>query len=236
MEQGNGSDLNLVSRTQPHRDTSAADLEFYSTTPRLAAPLTNMTLNRSRSTPIQQLRNSPVRRLVDIHHSSESETEVIEEITVKVFGKSGGPGKNYVVRNVKVGIISNICDIKQFLQNEFGDKVSGEIEIGYFKGNKHVWMRTDDDYKKVLAKLCDGQAISLWCEGTKKASAKKHAAVDDDGESSSSDEQAVYSKSKRLKRSLSEEKHARVQNFLINLNQSTVIIIQDPNIVYGLKL
>ena len=33
---------------------------------------------------------------------------------------------------------------------------SGEaknLEIGYFKGNKRVWIRTDDEYLEILRKL-----------------------------------------------------------------------------------
>ena len=53
-----------------------------------------------------------------------------------------------------------MCDIssnflfKQFLVSEFGEEMCGEahcLDIGYFKGNKRVWMRTNDDYLKTLA-------------------------------------------------------------------------------------
>ena len=45
-----------------------------------------------------------------------------------------------------------------------GNKVCGEaknMEIGYFKGNKHVWIHTGDDYSEILGKMCNGSTITL---------------------------------------------------------------------------
>lgn len=49
--------------------------------------------------------------------------------------------------------MGDISLFKQFLVSEFGEEMCGEaghLDIGYFKGNKRVWMRTNDDYLKTL--------------------------------------------------------------------------------------
>ena len=59
--------------------------------------------------------------------------------------RRGSGGKNYVVRSVQTANISNDTAFREFVVHEFGNKVCGEaknMEIGYFKGNKHVWIRT----------------------------------------------------------------------------------------------
>ncbi len=82
----------------------------------------------------------------------ELDSDLLPELTVKVFERVGG-GKNYVLRNVQVGIISSNFAFRQFVVREFGNKVCGtakDLHIGYFKGNKRVWMRTDDDYLEIF--------------------------------------------------------------------------------------
>lgn len=88
---------------------------------------------------------------------------MLAELSVKVFRKESG-GKNYILRNVQTHISSH-SSFGKFVVREFGSKVCGEIknmEIGYFKGNKRIWIHTNDDY---LEKLRSGTAVTLWCDG-----------------------------------------------------------------------
>lgn len=89
---------------------------------------------------------------------------MLAELTVKVFRKESG-GKKYVLRNVQTADISSHSSFGKFVVRVFGSKFCGEIkdmEIGYFKGNKRVWIHTNDDY---LDKLRSWTAITLWREG-----------------------------------------------------------------------
>ncbi len=59
------------------------------------------------------------------HQLSEDEqvdSDMSLELTIKVFERVGGAagGKNYVLRDVKVGTISSILALKEFVVNEFG--------------------------------------------------------------------------------------------------------------------
>lgn len=149
----------------------------------------------------------------------DSDSDVLPELTVKVFAR--GSGKNYVVRNVEVGSISSNSTFKQFVVREFGNEICGEaedLEIGYFKGNKRVWIRTDDDYLEVLGKLRSGNAITLWCDSGTKSSGRKRVLADDKSDSDSDGTQrSSTSRLKRRKRSLYEEKNARVQEIFEKL-------------------
>ena len=90
------------------------------------------------------------------------------------------------------------------------------MEIGYFKGNKRVWMCTGDDYSEILGKLRSGSTITLWCEcspGRKRAvESDEHSDSDSDGTQKNSS-----STLKRRRKSLSEEKNACVQEIFQKL-------------------
>ena len=150
---------------------------------------------------------------------AQCQLDLLKEVTVKVFDK--GCGKNYVIRNVKVGDISSNFLFKQFLVSEFGEEMCGEaghLDIGYFKGNKRVWMRTNDDYLKTLEKLRKGSTITMWCEcGMKpRASEKRKVASDNELQHSEAVGDACSSIAKKRKSS-HEDKMARVQEIFDKL-------------------
>ena len=155
----------------------------------------------------------------DVHMDQET----LSELTVKVFERGGtGGGKNYVLRNVQVGSIRNNLALQQFLLNELGSKVSGKpekVDIGYFKGNKRIWMHTAEEYINVLERLCHGSQITLWCEHDGSKTSKKRRVSDEQSDLDNDEEsqKGLRSKSKRQKGSLSEEKNARVQEIFEKL-------------------
>ena len=90
-----------------------------------------------------------------------------------------------------------------------GTRFVEKLKIGYFKSNKCVWIRTGDDYSEILGKLHSGSTITLWCE----CSPGRKQAVESDEHSDSDSEGTQKNSSSTLKRrrkSLSEEKNARV--------------------------
>jgi len=86
------------------------------------------------------------------------------------------------------------------------------MEIGYFKGNKRVWIRTNDDY---LEKLSSGTAVTLWCDGVpgRKQIVYEHSDSDSDDET----QRNSTSRAKRMRKSLSEVKNACVQEIFEKL-------------------
>ena len=89
---------------------------------------------------------------------SDEDTEglnsyVLPELTIKIYGRVDAGGKNYVLRNMMVGNSLSTATFRWFVVHEFGNKVCGEakdLEIGYFKGNKRVWICMDDEYLRKL--------------------------------------------------------------------------------------
>ena len=194
-----------------------------------AISVTNYAVNRasyasrpsSTQTPSQQFETghgSILTSLIDDEDLDSNDHDVLPELTIKVFRKGSG-GKNYVVRSIQTANISNDTAFREFVVHEFGNKVCGEaksMEIGYFKGNKRVWIRTGDDYSQILGKLRSGSTITLWCEcspGRKRAvESDEHSDSDSDGTQKNSS-----STLKRRRKSLSEEKNACVQEIFQKL-------------------
>ena len=108
--------------------------------------------------PAAQPGNSSLTMRPALSTESVAQCQLLKEVTVKVFDR--GCGKNYVIRNVKVGDISSNFLFKQFLVSEFREEMCGE---GKFKGNKRVWMRTNDDYLKILEKGVQSLCVHQWC-------------------------------------------------------------------------
>ena len=166
--------------------------------------------------------------------NSELDSSTLPELTVKMIEKGSSGGKNYVLKNVVVGNILNSSLFKQYLGEEFVDKVGEspeELEIGYFKGNKRIWMHTSHEYSDVLEKLCSGCKLTLWCEYGRtrsKVPNKRAADVDD-----SDDECARASKS--VKRHKMDEKKKRVQDIFEELKSqhkdkyTGPVVVQQPH-------
>lgn len=100
-------------------------------------------------------------QLIQVADHKELDSEVLPELTVKVFERGGGR-KNYVLRDVQVGTISSNKGFKDLVVHEFGTEVCGpakDFQIRYLKGNKRVWIRTDKDYSEILQKLYNRSAL-----------------------------------------------------------------------------
>ena len=130
--------------------------------------------------------------------------------------RKGIGGKNYIVRSVQAANIPSDAELKKFVVQEFGSKVCGEaknMDIGYFKGNKRVWIRMDSDYLEILGKLRSGHAITLWCEC---ASGRKRALESDDSDCDGTPAISTSTR-KSPKDCPSEEKNTHVQEIFEKL-------------------
>ena len=61
--------------------------------------------------------------LSDDEDSESLNSDVLPELTIKIYGRVGAGGKNYVLRNVMVGNISSTATFRRFVVHEFGNKV-----------------------------------------------------------------------------------------------------------------
>ena len=70
--------------------------------------------------------------------------------------------------------------------------------MGYFQGNKHVWVRNEDDIQEVvkLLRSKDNHCVTLWCMGKSRASKR----VLELSDSESDEEVEIKSKSKQRKK------------------------------------
>ena len=67
--------------------------------------------------------------------------------------------------------------------------------MGYFQGNKRVWVQNEDDIVKLLRSK-DNHCVTLWCVGKSQASKR----VLELSDSESDEEVVIKSKSKQRKK------------------------------------
>ena len=82
--------------------------------------------------------------------------------------------KNYLIRDVHSNDVQTLNGLKALLKEELGERVPKgfDFDVGFYRGNKQVWMRSDSDVKEFLSILKEKPECVLWCMGksTKKRS------------------------------------------------------------------
>ena len=62
--------------------------------------------------------------------------------------------------------------MKNLLLSQLGQDIVAKesFEMGYFQGNKRVWVRNEDDIQEVVKLLSskDSHCVTLWCMGKSK--------------------------------------------------------------------
>ena len=63
--------------------------------------------------------------------------------------------KNYLIRDMHSNDVQSLNGVKTLLLEELGERVptSFDFDVGFYRGNKQVWMRSDNDVKEFLSIL-----------------------------------------------------------------------------------
>lgn len=111
----------------------------------------------------------------------------------------------FMLRDIDIGDIMTLGSLREEISIQFGDEFidgNSDFDVGYFKGNKRIWIRNDNDLKD-LTKLLKSKGVTLWCNGKRKS--RKRA-------SDSSDSEEDCARPKKKKRSASKERTDRVDD------------------------
>ena len=100
---------------------------------------------------------------------------ILPSVTAKVINPDRRSDyKNYLIRDVHSNDVQSLNGVKTLLQEELGERAptSFDFDVGFYRGNKQVWMRSDNDVKEFLSILKEKPECVLWCMGrsTKKRS------------------------------------------------------------------
>lgn len=111
--------------------------------------------------------------------SEGSEGFAILRVTVKVVNPDRkSEYKNYLVRDVDPTCVQTLNEVKSLLKEELGEilPTGFQFDIGFYRGNKQVWMRTDSDVQEFWQLLREKPECVLWCMGRsgKKSKGREH--------------------------------------------------------------
>lgn len=160
----------------------------------------------------------------------ESSTAAITvpSVSIKVINPDKkSESKLFILRNVELSSIETPENMRSLLIEKLGqDLVAKEpgFEMGYFRSNKRVWVRNQDDVKEVVKQLSkDSHCFTLWCMG--KSMSKRVIELSD----SDSDGGLTIPQSKRKRSSKYSEKLERIDDTVDELQSkhgSTFTAIQ----------
>ena len=120
--------------------------------------------------------------------------------------------KVFMLRDIDFHVISTVDSLRDEIYSQFGKEFidnNSDFDVGYFQGNKRIWIRNDADFKE-LAELFQIKPTTLWCNGRTKRKTKKKQTSD----SSDSEEDHVKPKKKK---NASKEREDRVDDVVDEL-------------------
>ena len=167
----------------------------------------------------------------------EREEPRIPTISVKV----NSPGKKsdyktFLVRGVTVDDLQCLANLKEKFVEELGAELLDKdlkFDMGYYRGNKRLWIRNDRDLSDLLARSAEKDELTIWCEGlctkpTTGGKRRKKASHDsgsvDRLEISSDSDSSTYEprrtgRRRKKKKTLLEEKQDRIDEIVDKLRE-----------------
>ena len=93
----------------------------------------------------------------------------VPSIAIKVINPSKKTeAKMFLLQNIEFDNFKSPESMKQLLVDQLATIVCENVaEMGYFRGNKRIWIRNDEDMKEVqrLLRSKDSHNVTLWCMG-----------------------------------------------------------------------
>ena len=117
-------------------------------------------------------------------------------VNVKIFNPDKkSKSETYVLRDVSNDNISTSLQLRKEIALQFGRELvcdDHKFPVGYMKGSRRVWIRTEKDIEDIWSSIMKGDTVSFWCEGVSEA---KKIEI-----SSSEDEEDYLRKPKRKRK------------------------------------
>ncbi len=192
---------------------------------RYSSPSYHMYAFQEPHNPVSETHESPdPRHTVSVGVTSPV---ILPTVAVKVINPTKrSEAKLFMLHNVDVQQFSCPEKARRVIAGQLGEDIvspANLFEMGYFKGNKRVWVQNDKDTSEVQRLLrSDSHSVTLWCMGKSepKTTAPKRSAPYVELSDSESDEEAAKKNAKpRNKKKLSkyEEKLERVDEMVDEL-------------------
>ena len=162
---------------------------------------------------------------------------IVDSIGVKVINPDKkNEAKLFMLRDVNFYNLNTPKDLHAVIIGQLGRKAVAEgtdFEVGYYVGNKRVWIRNQKDIHDVihLLKTKDNHSVTLWCMGQSATPAvpstgskrPRNATVlvsdSDSDEEPPEKRQTSRSKQQKKKKSRQEEKLERVDDLIDELKE-----------------
>ena len=111
----------------------------------------------------------------------ESNKTPVSHTFISVAVKVINPAKKsdtklFMLRNVDKDHIRTLDDLKGIICEQFGEDVVSQdlkFDCGYYRSNKKIWVRNDDDFEEILRLLGSSKDVTLWCMGIPSKSGKR---------------------------------------------------------------
>ena len=162
--------------------------------------------------------------------SSRQLAQEVEEDLVTANIKVLSPGgkrndhKTYVMRDIDLKALPDIESLKELILKRFGSNTVSatlEFDIGYYQGNKRIWLRSPEDFAELI-RLLRSRGGTIWCDGLSQhdirtATQVKRSAPVESSESEVEEEVQVAKSRKKKKRSAFDERLEQVDNVVDEL-------------------
>ena len=94
-----------------------------------------------------------------------------------------------------------------------------KFDVGYFQGNKRIWIRTFEDLAE-LTRLLKGRGATVWCDGVNPSiRSKRHAPADESSDSKEDIRSTSNKPSRKKKRSSFDERLEQVDSIIDDLRE-----------------
>lgn len=139
-------------------------------------------------------------------------------INVKVFSQTGRKTdyKTFILRDVNVETIEDVKRFKELILQQFGAEIIDKhlkFDVGYFKGNKKIWIRALEDLTELIHLLLKEKGPTVWCDGVNQSSQTKRPAP------SNSEEEIERTQKRKKKKSSFDERLEQVDNIVDDLRE-----------------
>ena len=138
-----------------------------------------------------------------------------------------------MLRNVNFHCMNGPKDLYAVMIEQLGNKTvadSTDFEVGYYVGNKRVWIRNQSDIHDVhLLKTRDNHSVTLWCMGHSatptvpptgsKRPRNSTVLISDDSDEETPEKQQTTRSKQRKRKSRQEEKLERIDDLIDQLKE-----------------
>ena len=168
--------------------------------------------------------SAPAASSSQLSQDSVEEDLVTANIKVLCPGGKRNDHKTFVMRDIDLRALPDIKSLKELVLERVGSNTVSatlEFDIGYFQGNKRIWLRSPEDLAELI-RLLRSRGGTIWCEGLSQQDIRtttqvKRSAPVESSDSDVEEEVQVAKSCKKKKRSAFDERLEQVDNVVDEL-------------------